>query len=380
MVELAWKTANDQCTSLALALALALGTGCKHVCETFACHDSRLHTDNVPWQVTMNLLPSDTVYVVFGFELVDSSHSEQGTPMHHTIVDTSAAPTPAPGTHGRTPDLGVVYELVGLDSRSEEPTLAQVHDITRWGTPVGIIRRPVGKLAQLDANLQRDAHSLERATRKGLPDTIVYQSPNDINVLDKLPEVVKWSGMPLLRKIVYHCIRAYLLTQPNCTVQEGPSIGDSKCQQMESGLIDWMLFGSRNLTHVTSSWVNIARAKQRSINQIAHNHLSPYKSALTGIYYVTSGWSDVQHMEPRTTNLKLLNPAVSASRGHMEANIITIKPVPGLMIVFPTYVKHVRASALVQHTSCVLCNFHSQIGYAHEVGNLGGIFVCPLYT
>ena len=37
------------------------------------------------------------------------------------------------------------------------------------------------------------------------------------------PGVIKWKGMPVLRSLVYHMLRAYINTQPNCTLLEGPT-------------------------------------------------------------------------------------------------------------------------------------------------------------
>ena len=84
---------------------------------------------------------------------------------------------------------------------------------------------------------------------------------------------------------------------------------------------------------VTSSWVNIAGKAERSINQIAHNH-AVYQSAVTGVYYTTSGWSSpASH-----TAIQLVRPVSMASK--IGPSMIAIKPKAGTLLMFPSYLLH----------------------------------------
>jgi hypothetical protein len=84
---------------------------------------------------------------------------------------------------------------------------------------------------------------------------------------------------------------------------------------------------------VTSSWINMARFGQRSINQISHNHVV-YGTTMTGTYYVTSGWSDPANH----TNIQLVRPGFMGSE--IGGHTIAFKPDPGMLVIWPTYLKH----------------------------------------
>eukprot|EP00729_Bicosta_minor_P010296 gene10296-10741_t len=72
---------------------------------------------------------------------------------------------------------------------------------------------------------------------------------------------------------------------------------------------------------------------ERSINQIAHNHLV-YKTAVTGVYYATSGWANAS----QATAIQLIRPCSLESK--IGPSMLSIKPKAGSMLLFPSYILH----------------------------------------
>ena len=87
---------------------------------------------------------------------------------------------------------------------------------------------------------------------------------------------------------------------------------------------------------VTSSWVNIAGKTQRSINQMAHNHLV-YGTAVTGVYYATSGWAAPENASA-VTRIQLVRPTHLGSL--LSPTTLSIRPLPGTLLLFPTFLDH----------------------------------------
>ena len=120
-------------------------------------------------------------------------------------------------------------------------------------------------------------------------------------------------------------------TPPPPKVSDGAASAAAACERQSKQWLKWS--AQNNPFKVSASWVNIAGNTQRSINQVAHNHLV-YKTSVTGVYYATSGWSTAEN----ATTIQLLRP--SPFPGTLSAAALSIDPTNGTLLIFPTFLSH----------------------------------------
>ena len=219
------------------------------------------------------------------------------------------------------------------------PKLAEVEDVSRWGTPIGLLRLP--DLVELNKLLAADASRLDnRYGRRG--NFAVFQSPNKFNLFEHTDEHgLEYPSVAKLRSVVRDTIMAYLGQTCDCATASGPSRSGTTCDTQQSRWQRWSERGKQ--LEVTSSWVNIAGKAQRSINQVAHSHLV-YGTSVTGVYYAASGWSDAaakaagKQNNTNSTNIWLVRPTHLSSR--LSQMRKSYQPTPGTLLIFPTFLHH----------------------------------------
>ena len=325
-----------------------------------------LFPGDVSRHVTMNTLPADTIYIAFdvtvsadattddagsadaavadvaanfSFEMLSST---SGAVLSTPPLSSSASLPPSPSPLSLS-DQRAVYSLRRRRSDQQSaPRLANVEDVSRWGTPVGVLRLPEAASDALNALVAADAARLDqRYGRRG--SFAVFQSPNKFNLFEHADENGDpYPSVSTLRGLVRDAMLTYLGNTCDCALTSGPSTAQSSCDKQHGRWQKWFAGGGKQLS-VTSSWVNIAGKKQRSINQLAHNHLV-YGTSVTGVYYAASGWSDAAAKQAgerggvNSTNLWLIRPTHLSSR--LTATSMAVQPTPGTMLIFPTFLQH----------------------------------------
>jgi hypothetical protein len=184
---------------------------------------------------------------------------------------------------------------------------------------------------QLNSAIAADAARLDsRYGRRG--DFAVFQSPNRVNLFDLTDEnQLDYASFVEFRALAHNALIAYTGVASDCVSVAGPKFWHGQCRKQTKKWREWATAGKQ--LQVTSSWVNIAGKTQRSINQMAHNHLV-YGTTVTGVYYATSGWSSVDN----ATRIQLIRPTHLASR--LTPTTLSIRPLPGTLLLFPTFLDH----------------------------------------
>lgn len=281
------------------------------------------------------------------------------------------------------PDMSELYAIrrkaASKVDAANIDVLSNVEDTTRWGTPIGLMHfkfkpgagLPVApapaddhdhdhvamQTQQLNDALVQDATKLAELYRRKQK-FAVFQSPNSVNLFTLSNG--QYSAVETLKPFVKTAILAYTSATPDCSTLEGSASSASSCRKQTAQWQNWAseimvangynnnrnsnVKNSRKETKkqtkaaagiykVTSSWVNIAGKVERSINQIAHNHLV-YKTAVTGVYYATSGWANAS----QATAIQLIRPCSLESK--IGPSMLSIKPKAGSMLLFPSYILH----------------------------------------
>ena len=279
------------------------------------------------------------------------------------------------------PDMTGLYNIrrkvgakVDFDAAALD-VLSNVEDTTRWGTPIGLMQLEDFKpgaghgsehvarhTQQLNEALVQDATQLAGLYRRKQK-FAVFQSPNSVNLFTL--DNGLYPAVEELKPFVRNAILAYTSATPDCSTLEGSASSAASCrkqtaqwQKWASGIMVANGYNNRNskvtnpkskkaggkesttnvqaaagVYKVTSSWVNIAGKVERSINQIAHNHIV-YKTAVTGVYYATSGWANASG----ATAIQLIRPCSLEST--IGPSMLSIKPKAGSMLLFPSYILH----------------------------------------
>ena len=79
-------------------------------------------------------------------------------------------------------------------------------------------------------------------------------------------------------------------------------------------------------------WANVYRREED-----LHRHTHP-NSFLSGVYYITDDNSDIKFYDPRTNIRSVIMP--EQTENFFNAFVIGIKPIKGMCILFPSWLKH----------------------------------------
>jgi uncharacterized protein (TIGR02466 family) len=113
-----------------------------------------------------------------------------------------------------------------------------------------------------------------------------------------------------------------------------------RIQEMTGSITSWVTISNqvtgRTFDYRLDGWANVSR---NGCYNSVHNH--PH-SLWSGVYYVSMGQPDDDR--PENGRLELLDPRTGANMVYMQSTRLDerylIEPIPGLMVVFPGWLKH----------------------------------------
>ena len=210
-------------------------------------------------------------------------------------------------------------------------------------------------MRRMNTELLQDAALLEkRYELKRGNSNAVYQSPNNINLFtahapSSAPGATAtgYPGIQALKGIAEEASFKYASVGEDCVFVEGPALKENTCNEHEQQYRHFREKRAKKPFQVTSSWLNIASKKQLGINQVSHNH-AVYRTAVTGVYYVTVGHSDLAPEDDythdvagsvRSTPIRLTR-AQSLAESPLHPRFLIFHPKPGTILLFPSWLHH----------------------------------------
>lgn len=252
------------------------------------------------------------------------------------------------------PDMATMYSLHHRMDENSAVLLEDVEDTVRWGTPIGLMHPAIP--SGLTDRLVADAVKLVDRFREEQRDSNVggafFQPPNLFNVWpacgvqnescqQQQQQQHSYTAVDALKPLITAAILAYTSATPDCSTLEGGGSALASCRKQVMQWQEWALRASVGSYTITSSWVNVAgKVEDTSItDHIAHVH-SMYHTAVTGIYYASSGVSPAQSSSTATatsTAVHLVRPATLNSK--IGPSMLTINPKAGTLLLFPSYLR-----------------------------------------